>query len=502
MAIPITKYVDIKSYATGGAVVSRKMTIGRILTENVLAPMGKVIEFTSANNVRSYFGSQSDEYKFAQSYFNWISKKKKRAKRLSFARYTVEGQPVIPAMVTAQSNFSISALNLITDGTLTLNYTDPDLGFITHTFTEIDFSGTSSLAEVAQTLQDEVSNEPKFADVSVIFTTAYNGGRFMLEFAGTYGSFAYASGSVAEALGLDIAGAPILSDGNEGIGDMADEMERIMDADDNCYTFRFMTPQGQPVYETVAAWNHERNCDFMFIVEAQSLNEALTLSSALAPYDMAFIQLDSKGEMQSYAPMAALACVDYTQEHAAINFMYQPFPNNTPNVTDKVTADRLDAVNVNYIGKTGKNIDPFLQDGMLTGTIPDATIGANAIWLKDEIIVTVMSLFMRADAIYANDADMAKIAAVCNNVWSQGLTNGSILSGKILTDDEKATVEALTGDAMAWARIEKQGFIFEYSIYTATENKGKKYFKYRLIYGATDTIRKVEGDNIALTTTA
>ena len=77
------------------------------------------------------------------------------------------------------------------------------------------------------------------------------------------------------------------------------------------------------------------------------------------------------------------------------------------------------------------------------------------------------------------------------------LKNGVIQLGKVLSDGEKAAIEALTGDNKAYLTIESQGFIFNYSIKTDSET-GKKYFNYRLIYAACDTIAKVEGLNIAL----
>ena len=70
-------------------------------------------------------------------------------------------------------------------------------------------------------------------------------------------------------------------------------------------------------------------------------------------------------------------------------------------------------------------------------------------------------------------------------------------NSKVLSDGEKASIEALTGDNKAYLTIESQGFIFNYSIKTDSET-GKKYFNYRLIYAACDTIAKVEGLNIAL----
>lgn len=501
MAIPISEYVNIQSYATGGALVAQKMTIGRVLTTNTLAPMGSVLEFTSAANVMAYFGSQSKEYAFADKYFKWVSKLFTKAKLISFARYTPQGTAVSASMISGVSNFNLTTIKGITDGSFTLEYVDPDTGLKTASVTGIDFSAAPTLGEVAEVLQTKLQAVSGFEAVIVEFNGNLNGGRFVLTNSGEYGKFKSATGTVAVALGFNAASAPIVSEGNAGTNTIAEEVDRIMDISDNCYTFTFLDAQTEDTYVQVASWNHDRNADFIFMVQPNSLDEALDLQLALKAYDFCWIQLDSVEEMQIYEAMAALANVDYTQDHAAISFMYQPFPNDTPVVESLALKRRLDALNINYLGLTGKNIDPFLQRGMCQGSIPDATICANAIWLKDQIIYQVMSLFMRANAIYANASDSAKIAAVCNQIWEQGLRNGCILAGKTLTNDEKATIENLTGDNLAWNTIVNQGYIFTYEISTNATD-GTKYFSFRLIYGACDTIRKVEGTNIAITTTA
>lgn len=501
MAIPISEYVNIQSYATGGALVAQKMTIGRVLTTNALAPMGSVLEFTSAANVRAYFGSQSKEYAFADKYFKWVSKLFTKAKLLSFARYTPTGTAIGASLISGITGFSLTALKDITDGSFTLEYLDPNTGLRTCELTGVDFSSAASLGDVATALQTLIQAVEGFDTVTVEYNGNLNGGRFVItNTVAEEGRFNPAAGTVAVALGINAASAPIVSEGNPATNTIAEEVDRIMDISDNCFTFTFLDAQTESTYVEVASWNHDRNADFMFMVQAENLDELLDLQIALKPFDFCWVQYSAPNEMQIYEGMTALANVDYTQDHAAISFMYQPFPNDTPVVESLALKRRLDALNINYLGLTGKNIDPFLQRGMCQGSIPDATICANAIWLKDQIIVSVMSLFMRANAIYANASDSAKIAAACNQVWEQGLRNGCILAGKTLTNDEKASIEALTGDNMAWNTIVNQGYIFTYEISTASD--GTKYFSFRLIYGACDTIRKVEGTNIAITTTA
>ena len=129
------------------------------------------------------------------------------------------------------------------------------------------------------------------------------------------------------------------------------------------------------------------------------------------------------------------------------------------------------------------------------------TVYVNSIWLKAKIVQKAMETFMLNDAIYANKDGEAKFAAKMITVWELAKLNKTIIVNKALSDSEKASIEAITGDELAWQKVYSQGYVFEYSIETNPDN-GAKYFNYRLIYAACDTVNTIEGTNIAITSTA
>lgn len=88
MAVKIKYWVDITGRTAGAQAVAYKESIGRFLTENTLAPMGKVMAFTDATKVGAHFGVNSKEYTLAQKYFRFISKSYTSPKKLTFSRYT------------------------------------------------------------------------------------------------------------------------------------------------------------------------------------------------------------------------------------------------------------------------------------------------------------------------------------------------------------------------------------------------------------------------------
>lgn len=84
MAINIKKYVDITSGVGGGASVAQRSLGLRMFTTNVLLPVNTLVEFTTLEDVGTYFTTTSEEYKRAAFYFGWVSKSIQTPKEISF----------------------------------------------------------------------------------------------------------------------------------------------------------------------------------------------------------------------------------------------------------------------------------------------------------------------------------------------------------------------------------------------------------------------------------
>ncbi|MFN1150331.1 DUF3383 family protein, partial [Serratia liquefaciens] len=88
MAIPISKDVKINPgvlAAVGNAVDLN----GLLLTDSPYAPIGDVVSFTSAPDVASYFGGESDEYTMAAMYFQGFNNATKAPGMLLFSRFNI-----------------------------------------------------------------------------------------------------------------------------------------------------------------------------------------------------------------------------------------------------------------------------------------------------------------------------------------------------------------------------------------------------------------------------
>jgi len=151
--------VDITSGVGAAATVSTRELIARLFTTNSLVPTHSDIEFTSADDVGTYFGTTSTEYKYAVFYFGWISKTITRPQKISFARWVNAASA--PQIYGAKQAQSLTLWNAVTAGEFGLT-----MGAFSHTLSGLDFSGAANLAAVAAIIQAAIRAE----DYPVNFT--------------------------------------------------------------------------------------------------------------------------------------------------------------------------------------------------------------------------------------------------------------------------------------------------------------------------------------------
>lgn len=514
MAIRYSKYIDIFSTAGGKALVAEKQPIGRWFTTNPLAPMGAVIEFSNAKNVMNYFGAESKEYAYAYKYFKFISKTRSRPRNISFARYTTSA--VGASIISGKNTFDYEDFVGITAAKLTITYNDPTSGTISGTTKEFSLASTTSMSDLVTTIRSEISQievdgKTPFADVTVEYENTkpqLNGARVILTLPTGFGTFDFATddgeSNLASLLGWDIGSPAILSAGNAGTNTLYEEIDRVFNISNNCYTYTFIEALTADQKEEAAKWTHDANGEAMFCLSENSVANALAQQAALANYDGVWIQFDNTlDELQIYQPMAAQACVNYNKPNASINLMYQQFAGDTPVVTTDAISDQLDAKKINYYGGTQNAGQPinFLQRGKCQGSFADATVFLNSIWLKNQVVVKTLSLFLGRNAVPSNTVGSALITTKVSNTWAQGVNNGTILENKALDTNEIAFIENITNDEYAYLQVQKTGVWFKCEVETSTDPTmlGEKVFNYTLIYAAADQIRKVVGTHIGIT---
>src|SRR5690348_5236049 len=176
MTISLSRYVDITSGVGGASLVPTRDLVGRFMTANPFLPPQTFVSFTTAAEVGSYFGIQSEEYLRALFYFSFISKTLTQAQSIQFARFVQSAVP--PQIFPVQNNNSLPAnWTSITSGSFILT-----MGGFTFTLSGLNFSAAANLAAVATIIQSAIQAESgggaMWTSATVQYVSSYQGVNF------------------------------------------------------------------------------------------------------------------------------------------------------------------------------------------------------------------------------------------------------------------------------------------------------------------------------------
>lgn len=499
MSISIKKYVDITSGVGGSGAVRQRDLIGRLFTTNPKVPADGVVEVTTADDARAYFGSSSEEYLRALFYFSFVSKLIVAPKKLSYARWAQAASA--PRIYGSKITTSLASFQAISAGTLTIT-----AGANTANLTAIDLSAAASFADVAAALQTKIR-----AATGTQFTTAvvvYDAIAGVFNFTGTVAEAAPISvtptGTGSDlALKLGWGPSAVFSPGVD-ITSLSDTLGNSADASNNFGSFAFLPTLTQDEIVEVATWNAARNVEFMYCVRVTDANMVAISAALIGIAGVGMIYAPVATEYDEMAPMILMAATDYSKRNSVQNYMFQQF-GLTPKVFDTLVSDQLDALRVNYYGNTqsaGQQIN-FFQRGIMGGgstALVDMNIYANELWLKDAAQANILSLLLSLPKISANVEGISQILAILQNAIDRALFNGTISVGKDLTITQKLFITEITGDELAWHQVRGIGYWVTCEMQSYVTVDGRTEFKavYTLVYSKDDDIRKVEGTHILI----
>lgn len=499
MSISIKKYVDITSGVGGSGAVRQRDLIGRLFTTNVKVPADGLVEITSADDARSYFGSTSEEYLRALFYFSFVSKLIVAPKKLTYARWANVASA--PRIFGAKITTTLSQFQAITAGTLTMT-----AGANTINLTALNFSAATSFADVAATLQTAIRAAGGAQFVTAVVTYDAIAGAF--NFTGTVAAAAPISVTptgTANDIAIKLGWGPtaVFSPGVD-VTSISDTLGNSADASNNFGSFAFLPALTTDQIIEAATWNAARNVEFMYTVRVTDAN-AVALSAALigvAGVGMTYAPIAT--EYDEMMPMILMAATDYTKRNSVQNYMYQQF-GLTAKVTDTDVSDQFDAMRINYYGNTqtaGQQIN-FYQRGTMGGggtALVDMNIYANELWLKDAAQAAILSLLLSLPKISANAEGVSQIIAILQSAIDQALFNGTISVAKTLTTVQKLYITQITGDELAWHQVQDIGYWVTCEMQSYVTQDARTEFKavYTLVYSKDDDIRKVEGTHILI----
>lgn len=504
MAIRQSKYIDITSGVGGKSAVSDRELIARIFTTNALCGFGHVYEFNDADSVMAYFGSSSDEYKYAVKYFGFVSKSISKAKKISFIRWASSAiNPYIAG--TAQCD------------TVIANYigSNGKLKFLlgeTATEVTVSLSGVEDLEGVATAIQTAVAAQWPGS------TVAIQNGRVTITLPTSVtevvngieaSAVSPEQHDLATLLGVVKSASPVLS--NYGaIETPAEAAARSDGISDNYGSFFFVgtTVPTKTEARAVAEWNHAKNYKYLYIVGRQGYTNAVGglvgdvtewadkdtgVGSFVGTTLWAYKSSDDCIES---LPAALFATTDYSRANSTKTFMYQQNDSIQAAITNDACANMLDALHVNYMGVTQSagGLIQFSQDGDNMDGV-ETSVYCNEVWMKAKFWTAIMNLFLAVEKVPANDDGKGMIKTVMMDTITTALKNGTIQPMKTLNVTQKVYIGQVLNDTDAWKNVYTDGYVLDIVI----EQENNRYIaKYILVYSKGDAVRKVEGSDILI----
>ncbi|HHZ9142276.1 DUF3383 domain-containing protein [Proteus mirabilis] len=492
MSIKQTRYVDIASAVIGASTAPMRKLTARIFSTNPKIPAGKVLEFTSGQ-VDAFLGADSPEAQFARQYFSYVSPAPvSKPKELQIASYEPMGRaPTLFGGPVA----TLDKLKLIEEGELTLM-----IGDVTTKISKLSLQDVTSYSDIASLIQAKLNaeSEPQFASCYVTFNAMDSA--FLI------------SGGVQEKAQISVNNSPLadalgLSQGQTSEGNASQTaLEAFMAAEaisDSFGSATFLTELSIEQSVELAEYVAGENVKYQLYLSVPD-QQAEMYSKALM--NTASTGLNLKTEENFFVqalPMAIMAATDFERTNATTNYMYRQFGITFPSqVTTDMAADRLDKLRVNYYGETavsGSEIS-FYQRGFLCGNDAnpvDMSVHANEQWLKAYIAQQWLSLLLSTRGIPANKDGEARAMMIIAGAVTKALNNGTIQTGKALTEVQKIAITDAAGDDLAWHDVQNKGYWYNAEIVeqTGPGNLPEYTMKYVLIYGKGDWVRKVEGSH-------
>ena len=122
-------------------------------------------------------------------------------------------------------------------------------------------------------------------------------------------------------------------------------------------------------------------------------------------------------------------------------------------------------------------------------------------WLKSDIIAGILTMFLALPAVPANDQGRAIVLGVLQKSINKAKDNGTISSGKTISEIQQQYITRLSGDPLAWRQVQNIGFWVNvtFSSYVNSNTHLTEWkASYTLIYSKDDQIRFVDGQDIMI----
>ena len=445
--IPFSQVVSVvpSVLSAGGIAVDLN---GLMLTQNAYAPVGQVLQFSTAASVSSYFGASSTEAALASVYFNGFTGCTKLPGNLLFARYP---ETAISGFLRSASLASMSLATLQSlSGTLSVT-----VGGTVYTSSAISLTGVASFSAAAAVIQAAFTSPP----FSVVFDSTTSAFIFTTTATGSAATITYATGTLSAGLFLTQATGAVLSQGAAAATPAA-FMAGILLLTQNWSSLMTVWESALSEKEAFATWVNSVAPRFWYVCQDSDINVG-TVANSTEPFGYYVTQNSLAGVTAVYGTayhaafcLGFAASLDFNRLNGRATLDFKSQPGLVPYVTDPTTYGNVLSNGYNTFAAFGSN-NPgnnsnWFGPGSVSGTFKWVDTYLNQIWLNANLQLALVNLLTSVNSVPYNNQGYGLIQAAALGPINAAINFGAIRKGVVMSASQVAQMQfALGFDASA-----------------------------------------------------
>lgn len=419
---------------------------GLVLDKSSLLPTEEPVSFGSADAVGEYFGTESDEYKFASVYFGGYTNSQIKPSLLYLYRLCPEGAaPFVrgESLKPAEALTEIKKINLGTFN-FTLNGSEVILS-------DVDLSEVVSLSDAATVLNQALLD--KAVAATVTFSSLTKSFTLAGTEVGKEKSVSKPTGTVAGAFGLS-AETSIVSAGTNAMSVTA-TMNELTAKFQNFVTFTTLEEPSDEDALLLSQWvSANASAGTMYLYVCWDSAKANLDASNKTVIAEKIRELNATGVCVVYPKatiaafvMGTAASIAWDQANGTITFAFKAQSGLGADVTDTQHSVALLGHGVNFIGNYATRNDNFVffYNGQMFGEWAWIDTYLNACYLCNKLQVQLMAMFTSNRRIPYTQEGYAIIRANCRDVIESAINNGVINKGVTLSNAQKSVLTSELG---------------------------------------------------------
>lgn len=457
MSIPFSRDFKIKPSVIGAAGTALDM-LGLLLTDNELATVGSVLEFSSVDEVSAYFGGESAEYSAAQIYFAGYSGSTVIPAKLLMSRFVTDAAGASGWLMSGSfKGINVTELQSI-NGTITVT-----IDGASETSTAIDMAGVSSFDDAATKIEIAL-------DGKAVVTWLPVQNRFLIESV-TKGDASQVSFATTDATATALKltqddGASISAGSAQSV--VPDFMDNLKNLNQDWVLFTTLFVPEEADCLAFSAWVSASNYRFGY-VPYDNTTKAVTKDSTdclaylirqVYNYENVLVMY---GDYSHAMTVLAYACsLDFSRTEGRVSYKFREFSGVIANVTDAITADTLSKNGYSFYGHYASNniVKNYASDGQISGKFLWLDSFLGQVWINANLLGAFVNLFTENESFPFNAKGYSAIQAAVINVAQQAKNFGSIQIGVTLDNVQLQQINASLGNKDISSNLYNDGWYF------------------------------------------